>query len=149
VPARLSDPDTTGVVLGLKFYSDVKGVVRGVRFYKSTANRGTHVGELWTATGTRLAVVTFTNETDSGWQQANFSTPVSIQANTTYVISYYAPNGRYSVNEYYFGNRIDKGPLHIPAGSSGVYRYSSSGNFPTGTYRASNYWVDVVFVPNP
>ena len=34
----------------------------------------------------------------SGWQQVNFSTPVTITANTTYIASYLAPKGHYSDN---------------------------------------------------
>ena len=37
-----------------------------------------------------------------GWQQATFSAPVAVTANTTYVASYYAPNGRYSCDNGYF-----------------------------------------------
>ncbi len=37
------------------------------------ANTGTHVGSLWTSTGTRLGTVTFSGESASGWQQASFS----------------------------------------------------------------------------
>ena len=29
------------------------------------------------------------------WEQANFASPVSIAANTTYAASYYTSNGRY------------------------------------------------------
>ena len=47
--------------------------------------------------GTRLATVTFTGESASGWQTATFSTPVQVTAGTTYVASYYAPAGHYSV----------------------------------------------------
>ena len=42
------------------------------------------MADLWSATGTLLATATFTNETASGWQQANFSNPVPITAGTTY-----------------------------------------------------------------
>ena len=28
----------------------------GIRFYKSAANTGTHIGSLWTSTGTLLAL---------------------------------------------------------------------------------------------
>ena len=64
------------VELGVKFRADRAGTATGVRFYKAAANTGTHTGSLWSATGTRLAQVTFTNETASGWQAATFSTPV-------------------------------------------------------------------------
>ena len=68
----------------------------GIRFYKSAANSGTHMGNLWSITGTELATVTFSGETATGWQQVNFATPVAIQANTVYVASYFSPNGHYS-----------------------------------------------------
>ena len=43
--------------------------ITGVRFYKAAANTGTHIGNLWTASGTLLATGTFTGETAIGWQQ--------------------------------------------------------------------------------
>ena len=95
---------TQSVELGTKFRADVSGYVTGIRFYKGATNTGTHIGSLWTSTGTRLAQVTFSNETASGWQQANFATPVAITAGTTYVVSYFAPNGAYSVDLNYFAS---------------------------------------------
>jgi hypothetical protein len=144
-PAIIEDSDRNAVELGLKFRSDVGGEVLGVRFYKGSRNTGTHVGNLWTSAGVKLATVTFSNETDSGWQQATFEKPVTIQAGVTYVVSYYAPVGRYSASQNYFKNTLDVAPLHA-ASNSGVYRYGTSG-FPTQVYRACNYWVDVVFRP--
>ena len=89
-------------------------------------------------------------ESATGWQQVNFSTPVAITANTTYVASYHAPNGHYAVNEDYFApTGVDSPPLHALRdgvdGGNGVYGYGPSGTFPTGVYRTENYWVDVVF----
>jgi hypothetical protein len=92
------DPVTIGMVydnpipieVGLKFRSDVAGFVTGVRFFKSTGTTGTHIGRLWSSNGTKLAEVTYMNETSAGWQSATFSTPVAIQANTTYIISNYS-----------------------------------------------------------
>lgn len=72
------------------------GTVTGVRFYKGAGKTGTHVGHLWSAAGANLGTVTFTGESATGWQQATFATPVPITANTTYVVSYYAPVGRYA-----------------------------------------------------
>ena len=68
----------------------------GIRFYKASTNSGTHIGSLWSASGTLLASATFTGESASGWQQVNFSTPVAIAASTTYIAGYLAPNGHYS-----------------------------------------------------
>ena len=38
----------------------------------------------------------------NGWQEVDFSQPVTIDANTTYIASYFAPNGHYSANKAYF-----------------------------------------------
>jgi hypothetical protein len=152
-PGTLADSDTAAVEIGVKFRSDVAGQVTGVRFYKGPGNTGTHVGKLWSRTGTLLGSVTFTGETSSGWQQATFATPVTIAANTTYVVSYYAPVGRYSADTGQFAAAgVDRAPLHAVRdgvdGGNGVYRYGTGGGFPTSTYQSSNYWVDLTFVPS-
>ena len=153
VPAVASTADATAVELGARFRADADGTITGVRFYKGAGNTGTHVGNLWTNSGTLLASVTFTNELASGWQEATFSTPVAVTKGQTYVVSYYAPNGRYSYTSSGFGSSVDNGPLHGLAngtdGANGVYRYGAGGGFPTSTWNSTNYWVDVVYVPTP
>ncbi len=148
-PSIGASSDTGAVELGLKIRSDVDGMITGVRFYKGSQNTGTHVGRLWTSSGQLLAQATFTNETATGWQQVSFATPVAIDANTVYVVSYHAPVGRYSVDDGYFRTQDINGPLRALAdgesGGNGVYRYGSGGVFPTSTYRSANYWVDAVF----
>ena len=142
--------DTASVTLGVKFYSDVPGFITGVRFYKGSHNTGTHVGALWASSGTKLASVTFSGETASGWQQASFSTPISIVANATYVISYLAPRGYYACDQSYSWTAVSATPLHVSGTSPGVYAYGSTTRFPSGTWNRSNYWVDVMFSPtNP
>ena len=88
--------DPSAIEVGVKFNSATAGSITGIRFYKGSANTGTHVGNLWSASGTLLATVTFTNETASGWQQANFSSPVSITAGATYIASYHTNKGNYA-----------------------------------------------------
>jgi hypothetical protein len=145
VPATKEVRDNS-VTLGLKFYSDVPGTVTGVRFYKGSSNNGgTHVGTLWSSSGAKLASVTFSGETSYGWQQANFSSPVSIAANTTYVISYSAPYGYYACDQYYRWTYLSASPLHVSGTSPGVYAYGSGALFPTSAWNSSNYYVDVVF----
>jgi len=144
-----SGPDSA-VEIGVKFRADVSGSVTGIRFYKSNANTGTHVGNLWTSTGTRLATATFAGETASGWQQVNFSTAVAITANTAYIASYHTNVGHYSDDESYFaGKGVDSPPLHALAdgvsGVDGVYAYGANSKIPNLGWRSSNYWVDVVF----
>jgi hypothetical protein len=82
VPGTVDSGPDSAVEVGVKFRSDTAGYITGIRFYKASTNTGTHVGNLWTSTGTHLATATFTNETASGWQQVNFSTPVAITADT-------------------------------------------------------------------
>jgi hypothetical protein len=151
VPVHPSEADPNPVVLGVKLRSDVDGFITGIRFYKGDGNTGTHVGNLWTSDGTLLASKPFTNETGTGWQQVDFDYPVAISADTDYVASYYAPNGNYASDEQYFTyNGVDNGYLHLLAnggasGGNGVYAYGGSSGFPTFTWHATNYWVDVVF----
>ena len=138
------------VELGVKFRSDSNGYITGIRFYKARTNTGTHVGNLWTSSGKLLAKATFTNETASGWQQVNFSTPVAITANTVYVASYHTNVGHYSDDQNFFASAgVDNPPLHAlkngVSGANGVYLYSNSSGFPNNSYKTSNYWVDVAF----
>jgi Domain of unknown function (DUF4082)/Bacterial Ig-like domain len=146
-----ADPDNGGVEVGVKFRTTQAGTITKIRFYKGSENSGTHIGSLWTRTGTKLASVTFTGESSSGWQEATFANPVSVAANTTYVASYYAPSGHYSLSENYFVSATTRGPLTAlkngTDGVNGVYKYGTSG-FPTSGYQSSNYWVDVVLTTN-
>ena len=50
-PSVIDENDSQSVELGVKFTSDVAGTITGIRFYKSAANKGTHIGNLWTASG--------------------------------------------------------------------------------------------------
>ena len=152
VPATVDGGPDKAAELGVKFRSDVAGTITGIRFYKGVANTGTHVGSLWTSTGTRLASATFTGETASGWQQVSFATPVPITAGTIYVASYHCPAGHYSADAGYFATSgVDRAPLHLLAngvsGGNGVYRYGPARTFPNQSWNAANYWVDVVFAP--
>jgi hypothetical protein len=145
-PAVLSDSDTAQVNLGVRFTSSAAGTINGIKYYKGAGDTGTHTGSLWSSTGTLLATATFTNETSSGWQAVTFSNPVSITAGTTYVASFHS-NGRYTSTGNYFTTDRVNGPLTAPAGNNGVYTYGTGNLFPTSTYGATNYWVDVLFSP--
>jgi hypothetical protein len=154
-PSVASVSETSSVNLGVQFTPEESGWITGIRFYKGSSNTGTHVGSIWTANGTLLGQVTFTNESATGWQQANFSSAIAVTAGTTYVASYFAPSGGYAVNSGYFANTgTFNSPLYAPAssavtGGNGLYSYGGSPGFPTSTYNASNYWVDVVFATSP
>jgi hypothetical protein len=152
-PAVLSSNDPNAVELGVKFTVSSGGTITGLRYYKSAKDTGTHIGSLWTSTGTLLTTATFTNETQSGWQTVIFANPISVSANTTYVASYQS-NGFYPIDGNYFSTNHVSGPLTAPSstasGGNGVYIYGTSNNdFPSNSYNASNYWVDVIYNPAP
>ena len=150
VPTLVDGGADSPVELGVKFRSDTSGYVKGIRFYKASTNTGTHVANLWSSTGTKLATATFAGETASGWQQVDFATPVAITANTVYVASYHVNSGHYSGDlNYFLSQGVDNPPLHALAngvsGGNGVYAYGATSAFPNLTWNAANYWVDVVF----
>ena len=145
IPSVQSDPDRVSVELGLRFSASVSGSITGVRFYKGAGNAGTHTGKLWSSAGARLAAATFVNESARGWQTVKFAKPVAVSAGSTYVASYVAPRGGYAADEGFFSRPMTTGHLTAPA-NAGVYRYGSGG-FPTLSYKASNYYVDVLFTP--
>jgi len=154
-PAAIS-ADASAVEVGVRFRSDVDGYITGLRFYKGPENTGTHIGNLWTNSGTLLASMTFTHETASGWQQVALTKPVAITADMTYVVSYHTDTGHYAVDDGYFATSdLYNPPLRALQdgvdGPNGVYLYGAGG-FPTDTANSFNYWVDVVFTttaPSP
>ncbi|WP_344669513.1 DUF4082 domain-containing protein [Catenulispora yoronensis] len=154
-PAAVDAGDGSAVELGVKVRVAAAGNISGVRFYKSAANTGSHIGSLWASNGTLLATGTFANETATGWQTLTFANPVPVKPGTTYIASYYAPNGHYSADGAYFATSgAGTGPITALADSDsgggagsgdGVYAYGPASAFPAFTWNATNYWVDAVF----
>jgi hypothetical protein len=141
-PANPSDSDTSSTELGVVFHASQAGQITGLRFYKGAGNNGTHTGALWTSSGTRLAQLTFSGETASGWQTARFATPVAINAGTDYIASYHAADGHYAGDTNSYAKPLTNGPLTATAGR---YAYSPTQTLPTQTYHATNYYVDVLY----
>ena len=133
------------IEVGMKFQSSQAGYITGLRFYKQPNNTGTHIGHLWAADGQQLAAATFENETASGWQEQPLTEPVAIGANTTYIVSYYSPLGRFAFSPGWFTGTVGSGALTAPASGNGVYKYGASPAFPTDTWNSTNYWVDATF----
>ena len=124
------------------------GTITAIRFYKGPANTGPHVGHLWTNTGALLATITFSGETASGWQQAT-SEPAGRghgEHHVCRVVSHGQRRLRGHLG-YFQSSGVTNGPLQALAtgvdGPNGVFVYGPSA-FPTGTFSAANYWVDVV-----
>jgi len=153
IPVATTDNDkmpSGGHEVGMRFRSSIAGFITGIRFYKTSGNKGTHIGELYSNTGTRLAQATFTGETTTGWQTVSFSSPVAISANTTYVAAYFSSQGYYVEDNLYFQNSgVTNGNLTALKdgvdGCNGPYAYAASPTFPNQCYLSANYWVDPIF----
>lgn len=145
---RVNDP--VSLELGVKIVPATNGTITGIRFYKGVDNVGPHTGTLWTAGGVPIQSVAFTSETASGWQTALFATPIPVTGSTTYIASYHC-NGFYSANDFFFTSSLSRNGLTAPAsalaGGNGVYTLSSGTALPASSYRASNYWIDVLYQP--
>ena len=133
--------------VGVKFTSSVAGQIIALKFYRSPGDTGPNLLDLWTSTGTKLASARFFNIRASGWQTVPLQTPVTIAANTTYIVSYHT-NGVYAATNNFFTDAVPSGTLSAPSCDNGVYSYggtSTTGIFPTSTFNATNYFADVVF----
>ena len=145
VTTNASDGAGVNYELGTAFTSGIAGQITGVRFWKAASETGTHTGKIWSSTGVLLASVAFTGETASGWQQQPLTTPLSIAANTTYVVSVNTGNTYYVSTSSGLSSQVNNGDLHSVVGNNGVY--GASGSFPTSSYQNSNYFRDIVFTP--
>ena len=114
-----------------------------MRFYKASTNTGTHTGTIWNSSGTAVGTVTFTGETTSGWQSANFATPLNL-APGTFTVSYLAPKGHVSSTALYFLSSFTDGVVTAST-SNGRYKYGSGGTMPTSTQLNTNYFVDLIY----
>jgi hypothetical protein len=137
--------------LGVKFWSSQAGTVSAIRFYRAAASATGYVARLYSAGGRLLGSATLASDSCSVpcWEVANFASPISIAANTTYVATYYSRMGQGAGDPAELKNGVMNGPLTAPAssaaGGNGVY--NSKNSFPTSSHQASNYYVDVMFVP--
>jgi hypothetical protein len=151
-PQTLAAQEDRGIELGLQFKPSADGQIEGVRFYKSPQNTGIHSGSLWTQRGGLLATAIPIEETSSGWQEVIFLQPVPVQANTTYVASYHAAHGHYSVDHGYFA-MAGRSKNKLAAAQAGdqhptsVYAFSNAIIFPNKSGDGNNFWVDVLFTP--
>ena len=140
VPATPASAAVGSLELGSVIVPRVGGKITHVRFYKAATNTGTHVGNVYDAAGKRLASVTFTGETASGWQQAALPRALTVSAGSTYTVSY-TTSGHSAADAGYFA----PGPYQTPylKALRGVYK--SGSGFPTLTSNTTNYYADVRF----
>jgi hypothetical protein len=156
-PQTPVDPDTSSVTLGVQFYSTQAGTINGVRFYRAAKSlSGYQVGIFDGMSGARLAYQAVTTEpcaTMPCWEELDFSTPLSISPNKTYIATYFVKGGHYPDDQQGLANQVTSGPLVALANGAaplgnGVYIYGSKLLRPNSTWQASNYWVDISFTTN-
>jgi hypothetical protein len=144
----------TSIELGVKFKTTVPGHIVGLRFYKDPDSSAVHRGRLWADDGTLLGDLEYNTESASGWQNGYFGNPIAIDADTVYVASYFAVDGHFAYDWFYFNTALDRTPLIAPAAAdvsigNGVYHYDDLGGFPDETSaNNTNYWADVIFQPD-
>jgi hypothetical protein len=131
---------------GTRWKSSASGRVTQICFYKHADMDAEkpHTGGIWNSSGTLLGSVTFTDETESGWQCKVLAEYVDIIANDYYTVGVYFPSRRVHTTSYFAQDYTNS---TFTAGTeNGVHTYSESLAFPTtssGTDRS--WWVDFVF----
>lgn|GEM_PF-1049809 len=145
--------------LGVKVRPSTNGYITSLRFYKPlTSTETTHTGNIWSSTGTKLATVTFTNESDYGWQEAKLSSPLRVNADQTYVLSYGTTTAVYTATggaltgttfgSGYLKAYADQASENTATGSgtrNGVF-VSTANSYPNvGSTNGTYYWIDADF----
>lgn len=142
-PAVTNIRDGVNYELGMRFTATAAGKIKAIRFYKASNESGIHTGRIFSASGQQLAAVTFVNETASGWQQQALVTPLSISANTEYVVSVNTANQYYVVTNNGLASQVSSANLRSVVGNNGVY--GPVGSKPASSWQNSNYFRDVVY----
>jgi hypothetical protein len=134
--------------LGTKVTVSEAASLIALRFWKDPGETGTHVGRVWSSSGTLLASATYQSESASGWQRQPLTTPLALSPGQTYVISV-GLNTMYAKTTAGLAQVISSGPIQSAnTTSNGVFN-QAAGQFPTDSWQSSNYFVDgVVRLPS-
>ena len=158
-PVLTGQNDSVSYELGMKFQSSVSGNISAIRYWKDASEpAGNHAGNIWSSTGTLLASTAFVNETASGWQQQALTPPLTIQANTTYVVSvnvvsfYVATNSGpffpiLNTDAGLFFPVVNGALTSLADGNNGLF--GNPGTFPTHSFEFSNYFRDCLLYTSP
>jgi hypothetical protein len=145
-PAQPNVSDGVPYELGMKFPSGTLGANHRHPILQGVERFGKPYRPDLVLDGTQLAVVTFTGESASGWQQQALRPHLSVQANTTYVVSVNVANF-FPFTEFGLATSIVNGDISSVAdNNNGVFGNAFA--FPSSSYHNSNYFRDIVFVAN-
>lgn len=147
--SHVETTDTNAVTVGVKFTVSEAAALKGVRFY-TTVPSTPQIVAVWDEEGNELARVTnYEGGSSAGWTQMNFSTPVSLDADTEYTVGVNALSGQYNVTEDYYSDPVTSDVLSVPA-DGGVYLYRADDPNdgliarPVDNWAGSNYLVTPV-----
>jgi hypothetical protein len=132
------------MALGMRFRVSTPGSVVAIRYYRGLHDSPARAGALWTASGHRVATVTFGSAWHRGWQIARLARSVALDPGVAYVASYQISAGRYRVGTGAFAGGATLGNSTI-RGTAGGYRPGSG--FPSVSSGDTAYYVDVLFSP--
>lgn len=133
-----------------RFRTTCPGQVTGIKFHTG-ATAGTLIVHLWSNTGTSLVSKTVQTGASAGWITTTLTTPVKIDAGTTYLVSVYNSAGAVSYDVNGSLSKTQNGPIIMLADQqfgdvSGVYNAFGGDVFPTTDLTTHpNFWVDIIF----
>jgi hypothetical protein len=148
VPAEFMTAGT--YELGTQFETLVNGDITGVRIYTDGVESGVHEVRIWRESDGVLLSGPHSWSVPTGspdWRSFTLPTALNVTAGTKYVVSVATGSDqRRSQTFGGFNSPINNGDLITYTGS-GVYT-TTIGTIPTLTFQNSNYFRDVMFVPD-
>ncbi len=139
-----ADPDTRAVTVGTVVRAERTGRITGIRFYKRAGNTGKHTAGLFSDDGSMAITGTFSKETKTGWQTWSPKTAIWVRKGAVFTVAVHMPRARYAaVSNYRWPAKS-----RSLTGMRGVYSYGPKLAMPAEVWESSNYFIDVLFVPN-
>lgn len=147
-PSAADASDGTSYELGTRVRVTKPTQATKLRYWKSVSeSNGEHIGTIWDSAGNKLANVTFSATSVSGWQEASLTTPLNLAPGVDYIVSV-AIQSHFAVSSLFNGKDLacPTGQLLAPASTAtapnGVF--GNIGVFPTQSYNGNFYFVDLV-----
>jgi hypothetical protein len=145
-PTLVSD---TPYELGVEFQVKKTTRITGARIYKHPQAAGSIPVTLWGSSGTALATKTVTWASDGGgWVEVDFDTPVTMQPGDKNRMSYFAANGHYAGDQWFYNaQEMYEPPFWVGSpdlGPAANVVNAGTHAFPDTRGAASCYWIDVL-----
>lgn len=166
-PASLNVDNGAPITTAVSLIVASNRTIYAIWFWVPTTNSGTYTVELWEITGdddpgpaggTLLAskAVAAAAVTAGQWNRVNLDTPVAVTTNKVYRAARHATSGRYVATSGAFtsGPISNAGITLVQSGTNpgalfpgvlrnGTFREAAAGNYPSSSFNASDYGVDV------